>query len=97
MSDKKTFGRVKGQTKSQSIISDDLLSPYVIQVDEYSYTVMDSTKPTSGFMGSFTQLSSAVNKIVQYKIASKKETFSLNEFLTQYSETKEKIQNALTL
>ena len=97
MSDKKTFGRVKGQTKSQSIISDDLLSPYVIQVDEYSYTVMDSTKPTSGFMGSFTQLASAVNKIVQYKIASKKETFSLNEFLTQYSETKEKIQNALTL
>ncbi len=97
MSEKKSFGRVKGQTKNQSIISDDLISPYVIQVDEYSYTVMDSTKPTSGFMGSFTQLSSAINKIVQYKIAGKKETYSLNGFLTQYSETKEKIENALSL
>lgn len=97
MTEKKTFGRVKGQTKNQSLISDDLISPYVIQVDEYSYTVMDSTKPTSGFMGSFTQLSSAINKIVQYQIASKKETYSLNEFLTQYSETKEKIQTALEL
>lgn len=97
MSEKKSFGRVKGQTKNQSIISDDLISPYVIQVDEYSYTVMDSTKPTSGFMGSFTQLSSAINKIVQYQIASKKETYSLNGFLTQYSETKEKIENALEL
>lgn len=97
MSVKKPFGRVKGQTKNQSVISDDLISPYVIQVDEYSYTVMDSTKPTSGFMGSFTQLSSAINKIVQYKIASKKETYSLSEFLTQYSKTKEKIETALAL
>ena len=97
MTEKKSFGRVKGQTKNQSVISDDLISPYVIQVDEYSYTVMDSTKPTSGFMGSFTQLSSAINKIVQYQIASRKETYSLSEFLTQYSETKEKIQNALAL
>ena len=97
MTEKKSFGRVKGQTKNQSVISDDLISPYVIQIDEYSYTVMDSTKPTSGFMGSFTQLSSAINKIVQYKIASKKETYSLSEFLTQYSKTKEKIETALAL
>ena len=35
MSERKSFGRVKGQTKSQSIISDDLISPYIIQIDDY--------------------------------------------------------------
>ena len=97
MSEKKSFGRVKGQTKNQSIISDDLLSPYIIQIDDYSYTVMDSTKPTSGFCGSFTELASAVNKIVQYQIASKKQTYSLDQFLNEYSDTKEKIKTSLTL
>ena len=95
--EKRTFGRVKGQTKSQSIISDALIAPYEIQVDEYSYTVVDSTKPTSGFMGSFTELLSVVNKIIQYQIASKKQSYSLNEFINEYSDTKTQIKNALTL
>jgi hypothetical protein len=95
--EKRTFGRVKGQTKSQSIISDALIAPYEIQVDEYSYTVVDATKPTSGFMGSFTELSSAVNKIIQYQIASKKQNYSLNEFINEYSNTKTQIKNLLSL
>jgi hypothetical protein len=95
--EKRTFGRVKGQTKSQSVISDALIAPYEIQVDEYSYTVVDSTKPTSGFMGSFTELSSAVNKIIQFKIASKRETYSLSSFISEYKETKNNIKHFLEL
>ena len=97
MSERKSFGRVKGQTKSQSVISDALMMPYEIQIDEYSYTVIDSSKPSNGFMGSFTDLSSAVNKIIQYKVASKKQNYSLTEFVNEYSETKDKIKRALSL
>jgi hypothetical protein len=97
MSEKKSFGRVKGQTKSQSIISDALLAPYEIQVDEYSFTVVDSNKPTNGFCGSFTNLSSAINKIVQFQVASRRETYSLNEFMTEYKETKNNIKQLLEI
>ena len=97
MSEKKSFGRVKGQTKSQSIISAALLAPYEIQVDEYSFTVVDSNKPTNGFCGSFTNLSSAINKIVQFQVASRRETYSLNEFMTEYKETKNNIKQRLEI
>jgi len=97
MSEKKSFGRVKGQTKSQSIISDALLAPYEIQVDEYSFTVVDSNKPTNGFCGSFTNLSSAINKIVQFQVASRRETYSLSEFMTEYKETKNNIKQLLEI
>jgi hypothetical protein len=95
--EKKSFGRVKGQTKSQSIISDELLTPYEIQIDEYSYTVVDSTKPTNGFCGSFTNLGSAINKVIQFKVASKRNTYSLSEFMNEYKETKENIKNLLKI
>jgi hypothetical protein len=98
MSDeKKSFGRVKGQTKTQSIISDEYIAPYEIQIDDYSFTVVDSTKPTNGFCGSFTSLSGAIDKIVQFKIASKRETYSLNSFISEYRETKENIKQLLEI
>jgi hypothetical protein len=95
--EKKAFGRIKGQTKSQSIISDEQIAPYEIQIDDYSFTVVDSTKPTNGFCGSFTTLSSAIDKIVQFKIASKRETYSLNSFISEYRETKENIKQLLEI
>jgi len=95
--EKKAFGRVKGQTKTQSIISDEYITPYEIQIDDYSFTVVDSTKPTNGFCGSFTTLSSAIDKIVQFKIASKRETYSLNSFINEYKDTKNNIKQLLEL
>jgi hypothetical protein len=89
--EKKAFGRVKGQTKSQSIISDALLSPYEIQVDDYSYTVIDSTKTGNNFCGSFTRLENAVNKVIQYQLANKRETYSLNSFIESYKSIKENL------
>lgn len=94
---KKLFGRVKGQTKSQSIIADKLLLPYEIQVDEYSYTVIDSTKTGNNFCGSFTLLSNAVDKIIQYQLASNREVYSLKEFLNSYTLVKEEIKNLTTV
>ena len=95
--EKKAFGRVKGQTKSQSIISDEYFAPYEIQIDDYSFTVVDSTKPTNGFCGSFTSLAGAVDKIVQFKIASKRETYSLSSFISEYKDTKNNIKQLLEI
>jgi hypothetical protein len=95
--EKKAFGRVKGQTKSQSTISDEYFTPYEIQIDDYSFTVVDSTKPTNGFCGSFTSLAGAVEKIVQFKIANKRETYSLSSFINEYKETKNNIKQLLEL
>jgi hypothetical protein len=95
--DKKAFGRVKGQTKSQSIISDEYFAPYEIQIDDYSFTVVDSTKPTNGFCGSFTNLSGAIEKIVQFQIASKRETYSLSSFISEYKDTKNNIKQLLEI
>jgi len=95
--EKRAFGRVKGQTKSQSIISDESISPYEIQIDDYSFTVVDSTKPTNGFCGSFTSLSGAVEKIVQFQIANKRETYSLSSFISEYKDTKNNIKQLLEL
>jgi len=97
MSEEKKFGRVKGQTKSQSIISDPLLAPYEIQIDEYSYTVIDSSKNGNNFGGSFTELRSAVNKIIQYQLAAERDTFGLEMFIRRYENIKQEIYKKLDL
>ncbi len=95
--EKKSFGRVKGQTKAQSIIADAALAPYEIQVDEYSYTVIDTTKTGNNFCGSFTSLSNAMDKIIRYQVANKRETYSLSEFLNNYTSVKDEIKNLVTV
>ena len=95
--EKKAFGRVKGQTKSQSIIADPLLFPYEINVDEYSYVVIDSSKSGNNFCGSFTDLYNAVNKIIQYQMASKRNTTSLSEYISEFKLIKSKIKDLLEL
>lgn len=95
--EKRAFGRTKGQTKSQSVISDKNFAPYEIQIDDYSYTVVDSTKPTNGFCGSFTNLSGAIEKIIQFQVASKRETYSLTGFIREYKDIKNNITQLLEL
>lgn len=91
------FGRIKGQTKSQSTISDSLLHPYEIQIDDYSFTVVNSDKGSNGFEGSFTTLSGAINKIIQYNIANKRTNYTLKEFIEEFNTIKNKIQDLLPL
>lgn len=95
--EKRSFGRVKGQTKAQSIIADPLLFPYEISVDEYSYVVTDSSKNGNNFCGSFTDLANAVNKIIQYQMASKRNTTTLSEYVDEFKSIKLKIKDLLEL
>ncbi len=73
----------KGRTAKEFItIQDELLSPYIIKVDEDNYTVALESKPEAG-IHYCTSLVSATNKVIRAKMI-KSETKSLKEYIKEY-------------
>lgn len=88
----KRRGRKKGDTKTVSYIKDPILTPYEIAVEERGFVVQDSRKgEANNFMGSFSSFASALNKIVQYKMANTDKVRTLKEYINEYSEIKNQI------
>jgi len=92
----KTRGRKSGQTKSQSVISDPIINPYSVNITEYGFDVVDADKGLNGFIGAYSTLDAAFNKIVKLKIADKKTEYSLSSFLKEYKNIQEQIEKLLT-
>ena len=63
-------GRQKGQTKAKSIISDPLIAPYKITVEEDQYVLLDSKNIPQGY---YSSLDGAINKVSRNVIANKKD------------------------
>ena len=82
-------GRQKGQTKAKSIISDPLISPYKITVEEDQYVLLDNKNIPQGY---YSSLDGAINKVSKNVIANKKETYTLSEYLEDYNNIKNKFQ-----
>ena len=82
-------GRQKGQVKAKSIISDPLIFPFKITVEEDQYVLLDSKDIPQGYYNS---LDGAINKVSRNIIANKKETYSLSEYLKDYNNIKNKFQ-----
>ena len=82
-------GRQKGQTKAKSIISDPLIAPYKITVEEDQYVLLDGKGIPQGYHSS---LDSAINKVSKNVIANKKGTYTLSEYLEDYNNIKNKFQ-----
>ena len=82
-------GRQKGQIKAKSIISDPLISPFKITVEEDQYVLLDSKNIPQGYYNS---LDGAINKVSRNIIANKRETYSLSEYLKDYNNIKNKFQ-----
>ena len=82
-------GRQKGQIKAKSIISDPLISPFKITVEEDQYVLLDSKDIPQGYYNS---LDGAINKVSRNIIANKRETYSLSEYLKDYNNIKNKFQ-----
>ena len=82
-------GRQKGQTKAKSIISDPLISPYKITVEEDQYVLLDSKNIPHGY---YSSLDGAINKVSKNVIANKKGTYTLSEYLEDYNNIKNKFQ-----
>ena len=82
-------GRQKGQTKAKSIISDPLIAPYKITVEEDQYVLLDGKNIPQGY---YSSLDGTINKVSRNVIANKKETYSLSEYLEDYNNIKNKFQ-----
>ena len=82
-------GRQKGQLKAKSIISDPLIAPYKITVEEDQYVLLDSKNIPQGY---YSSLDGAINKVSKNVIANKKETYTLSEYLKDYNNIKNKFQ-----
>ena len=73
----------KGRTAKTFItISDELLSPYIIKVDEDNYTVALESKPEAG-LHYCTTLPSALDRITRSQMI-KSETKSLRGYINEY-------------
>ena len=83
-------GRQKGQTKAKSIISDPLMAPYKISVEEDQYVLLDGKDIPQGY---YSSLDSAINKVSRNIIANKKSTYDLSEYVKDYNQIKNQIQN----
>ena len=82
-------GRQKGQTKAKSIISDPLIAPYKITVEEDQYVLLDGKNIPQGY---YSSLDGAINKVSKNVIANKKGTYTLSEYLEYYNNIKNKFQ-----
>jgi hypothetical protein len=83
-------GRQKGQTKAKSIISDPLMAPYKISVEEDQYVLLDGKDIPQGY---YTTLDRVLNKISRNVIANKKEVYNLSEYIKDFNQIKNNIQN----
>ena len=82
-------GRQKGQVKAISIISDPLITPYKILVEEDQYVLLDGKGIPQGYHSS---LDSAINKVSKNVIANKKETYTLSEYIENYNQIKNQLK-----
>lgn len=85
----KKRGRKAGPT-SKPLIKDPLLDPFYIQVEDGSFTVLKEGEAIA--WGFYHSLSTALEKIAKFKLASNKEKiFSLTEYIQSYEKSIDKL------
>ena len=84
-------GRQKGQTKRMSVIKAPAIAPYIIQVEEDQYVLVDTDKDNP--VGYYTDISTAINKISRLGLANQKEDYTLAGFIESYNNIKNQLIN----
>ena len=82
-------GRQKGSIKKTSIIEDPALGDYKIIFDEESYNLVliDPETKKEKILGYYTQLGSALKRVVKNQTIEKKPTYTLKEYLNELETT----------
>jgi hypothetical protein len=82
-------GRQKGSIKKTSIIEDPLLGDYKIIFDEESYNLVliDPETKKEKILGYYTQLGSALKRVVRNQTIEKKPTYTIKEYLNELETT----------
>ena len=84
-------GRQKGQTKRMSVIKDPAIAPYIIQVEEDQYVLVDTEKDKP--LGYFSHLENAISKISRMSLANQIEDYTLAGFIESYNNIKNQLIN----
>ena len=82
-------GRQKGQTKRMSIIEDPVIAPYIIQVEEDQYVLVDSSKDKP--LGYYSDLGNAIQRVSRMGLVNQKESYTLTGFIESYNNIKNKL------
>ncbi len=91
----KKRGRKKGTTERPTI-KDPLLSPFYIQIEESSFTVLKENDPVA--YGYYVSLAVALERIVKFKMAlGTEKNFSLSEYISQYIQSTNKFLSTIKL
>lgn len=82
-------GRQKGSIKKTSTIEDPLLGDYKIVFDEESYNLVliDPETKKEKILGYYTQLGSALKRIVKNQTIEKKPVYTIKEYLNELETT----------
>lgn len=84
-------GRQKGQTLDRCYIRDEQIHPYYIKITDTSFDVMKEGDVMA--VGYFGNLVSALQKIATLKTNSRREKFSLSDYIKEYRSISEAITN----
>lgn len=89
-------GRKKGSGGQKPTISDPILSPFYIQLEENSFTILKEDE-TSAY-GYFGSLANALKKIVVLKLQlTPKKVFSLQEYITTFENSINKLNQTIKI
>jgi len=82
-------GRQKGSIKKTSTIEDPALGDYKIVFDEESYNLVltDPETKKEKVLGYYTQLGSALKRVVKNQTIEKKPTYTIKEYLNELETT----------
>lgn len=82
-------GRQKGSIKKTSMIEDPALGDYKIIFDEESYNLVltDPETKKEKILGYYTQLGSALKRVVKNQTIEKKPTYTIKEYLNELETT----------
>ena len=82
-------GRQKGSIKKTSTIEDPALGDYKIVFDEESYNLVlvDPETKKEKILGYYTQLGSALKRVVKNQTIEKKPTYTIKEYLNELETT----------
>jgi hypothetical protein len=82
-------GRQKGSIKKTSMIEDPALGDYKIIFDEESYNLVliDPETKKEKILGYYTQLGSALKRVVKNQTIEKKSTYTIKEYLNELETT----------
>jgi len=96
----------KRKTKSDSItiISDPLIEPFYISKDQHCYTVFENINSSGGSnkqyqkaKGHYSNFGSCLEIIAQLKVEQKENFNSIQEYIAEWKQIKQKIKNLIEL